>query len=110
MPNLWRGKMNKHEYKVKLEAIKREASEAERALMTEYATSNSTVKIGDIVDDTLDRVKVDTIETYLPSVANPHPSCVYSGVKYTRSLKPFKNGERIRIFQNNMTSTIKGNI
>jgi hypothetical protein len=97
--------MNFEEYESKVN-IKKEMHKRELyALHKEYAFSNNNVEKGDIICGNSTSIKVDTIKWALISYRRPNaPECVYFGVKYTKSGKPFKSGERDSIYQANLKS------
>lgn len=71
-----------------------------QALSKEYALSNNTVKVGDMVTDHIGAVKVEKI---LIRVTD-EPSCVYSGTEYTKAGKPTKRGTKRLAYQINLVN------
>jgi hypothetical protein len=69
-----------------------------KELNKEYALSNNTVKIGDIVTDHIGSVKVEKILLW----GSIEPSCVYRGIEYTKAGKPYKKGSERDVFQINL--------
>lgn len=70
-------------------------------LKKEYALSNNTVKVGDIVIDHMGAVKVEKILIYRMD----EPSCIYRGIEYTKAGKPTKRGGRRDAYQRNLIKT-----
>jgi len=60
---------------------------------------NNSVKIGDIITDHIGSIKVEKIFLYRSEL---EPSFIYSGKRYTKFNKPFKSGEKTRIYQINL--------
>jgi len=91
--------MTKEEYTKRYNEIQKEKHAEIEKLAIEYAESNNPVKIGDVVTDRCQRIKVETIKAPL-SVIEPH--CVYSGPLLTKAGTPFKSGKRGRMSQYNL--------
>lgn len=62
-------------------------------LAIDFALSNQKFKIGQVVDSGVNKIKIDKVKVSGWSFGAP-PCCVYYGVCYTKSNRPFKNGER----------------
>lgn len=90
--------MNIDEFNNKKNDLVREHNEKLIKLQSEYAFSNSTVKIGDMVTDYIGTVKVENILTWRSDI----PSCVYRGMEYTKAGKPFKHGGTRDVYQVNL--------
>jgi hypothetical protein len=63
-----------------------------------YALSNNNVKIGDIISDKTNTIKVETIGIYLSSI----PQCIYTGIELTKQGLPNKKKTKIKICQENI--------
>ena len=87
--------MTADEYKQKLLDIKAEYIKKRNSLEEEFALSNNTVEIGDIVSDGSSTIRVEKFgfirTTSLPSI-------YYIGVRLTKKLKPYMNGEKTSVF------------
>lgn len=81
------------------EALEKEFNRRSHELLAEYCDSNNTVKIGDIVRDTVTIIRVETI-TYWNS--SRKPMCVYNGIELTKSLQPRKDGRKASVYQGAM--------
>ena len=92
--------MDKQEYIEKLKAIDGDAKKAKAALAKEFAMSNNTVKLGDIISDHANTIVVDHIG--LGYSFDGTPQCVYRGVALTKKLVPKKNGSSEKIWQSNL--------
>jgi len=70
-----------------------------KALYKLFAMSNNTVKVGDIVEDHYQRVKVEKIGWYINT---PGAGCTYTGPLYSKKMVPFKSGARDTMYQENL--------
>ena len=87
------------DYKAKLDEISEEVRKKKLRLNRDYALSHNTVKIGDMVTDHIGSVCVESI-----SVFNDRPpSCIYTGICYTKAGKPFKSKEKRSLYQINIS-------
>ena len=92
--------MNIKDYKEKIKAIDDNAAKEKRAVYRDFALSNSTVKIGDIVEDHIGKIIVNSIRIYKPSF--DEPCCEYLGIILLKSGKPNKKGEKRYVYQGNL--------
>ena len=53
----------------------------------------------DLITDHIDTIKVEKISS---STLYNKPFCIYYGVRYTQTGKPFKSGEKRRVYQENL--------
>lgn len=90
--------MTLEEYKEIRNANIKEHEKQLKALAKEYAMSNNTVKIGDIVSNGLCKIKVERIDCSIGLRGNP--MCIYSWPRLTKNLVPYKNGDTESIWQN----------
>lgn len=88
-------------YRDKLTKIRRDYDNKMGKLQSDYAFSNSSVKIGDIVTDRIGSVKVDKI-LYTIVSADDYPTCVYRGVEFTKAGKPRKDKSIRDVYQTNL--------
>lgn len=79
--------MTLEEYKARLADLEREHKAKRNELARNYAMSNNPYKIGDILQDHYQIIKVDTIKWTMGYNA---PECVYLGVQLTKNLVPKK--------------------
>lgn len=92
------------EYKDRVRQIENESAEKLQALAKEYAFSNSSVKVGDVVIDNIGAVLVGKIQyTSVPGL----PQCVYTGIGLTRKLSPRKDGKKRQVWQSNVKEVIE---
>lgn len=94
--------MDKKTYLDKLEKIENNYELKVKELKRSYAISNNPVKIGDIIKDHIEIMKVEKIKHFYTPTGSDFPACVYHGIKYTKKIKPYKNKEKIIIFQDNL--------
>lgn len=90
--------LDEYEYKKNLLLIRYEEDRSQ--LDKEYALFNNNVKLGDIIKDNGGIVRVEKIMIHTPTKGKP--TCVYQGIRLTKKLLPFKNGERCNVFQNSV--------
>jgi len=79
--------------------IELKARQEQNELAKEYAFSNNTVQIGDIVQDHIGKCLVESISFTLGWGV---PTCVYIGPRLKASGKPFKNKEVRQVYQSNL--------
>lgn len=72
----------------------------------DFALSNQKFKVGDIVDNNIDRILIDKVKVSGWSFDSP-PCCVYYGQCYTKGNKPFKNGSRAGVRETEKLVLIK---
>lgn len=94
--------MNIQEYRAAFQAIEDRVKEDKRKLMRDFALSNNTVKVGDVVSDGCFKVKVEKIKIYLDPI---QPSCIYCGELLTVKGKSRKIKKEGVVYQ---TGMIKG--
>ncbi len=68
------------------------------AIGREYANNKNLYEKGDIAENNHTKILVDSIGFYYP-FDQRYPLPLYSGIKLKKDNKPFKNGERERIYQ-----------
>jgi hypothetical protein len=91
--------MTKEEYEIILKGLKQKHESELKALAKEYAFSNSTVKVGDIITDTTGlSIKVEQIRFTIDYFGNG-PMCVYNGTKMNKNGKASKKYEMETIYQ-----------
>lgn len=88
------------EYKQKLEELEIEYKNKKNALGREFAMSNNPYKVGDILQDHYQIIRVDSISY---SIIHGIPECVYYGTQLKKDLKPKKIQENSPcMFQSNV--------
>lgn len=92
--------MNLIEYREKISEINASANKEKRIAAKEYALSNNYVKVGDIVEDHIGMVLVESIKIY---ISDP-PQCVYTGRELTKARKHRKDGKIRDAFQQNLVT------
>ena len=70
-----------------------------RQIKSEFALSNSAVKVGDIVEDHMGRLRVEKIGT---SFTREFPQCVYYGVELTKKNDVKKRQSGRAVYQSNL--------
>lgn len=91
--------MTKEELKEKIAAIDRLAETKKRAAYYEYARTNAKHKIGDIVGDATDIIRVESISF---NVYYGDVSIYYYGPLLTKKGEPRKNGAKRAVFESNI--------
>lgn len=92
--------MTKEEYKTALDLLAIEHKKQLEIVHKEYATSNASHKIGDIVSDTLGPIRVEKTWVYLG--LGEFPDMVYYGTELTKKLEPTKRGNKRSVYQSNI--------
>jgi len=97
--------MNIEEYQEKKQKIqeKKQKMQAKinvelRLLVKEFILSNNKIQKGALITDHVGTIKVERILAYEP-FSKELPSCIFYGPRYTKKLKPYKNGSKKGIFQ-----------
>jgi len=92
--------MTRTEYKNALNRIQEKTTIKMRELAQRFAQENNPHKIGDIVEDSRNRVKIERISI---AIVGSFPSCVYSGpLLKKKDGKPYKGGRLGTVYQSNM--------
>ncbi len=97
--------MNRDEYYEKLQQIEKEYALKKDDLSVNFAKSNNPYKIGDIIRDHYEIIRIDKIGTGCFH-RETYPSCVYDGILVTKKGIPFKNGKRGTVYQDNVKEQI----
>jgi|CXWL01.1.fsa_nt_gi hypothetical protein len=95
--------MNLDEYNEKIKHIEKQADLDKFKAAKEYALSNSTVEINDVIDDHIGKVMVNKIKIYRSSP----PQCVYEGVECKKDGTPTKRVKTRGVYQSNMKPNAK---
>ena len=91
-----RYEMTHEEMKQKVAHIEREAELQKKAVYREFVKSNAKYKIGDIVCDNSDTIRVETISY---SVFYGDISICYCGPLLTKKGEPRKDGTKLAVFE-----------
>lgn len=92
--------MTLEKYKEKIKEIELKAKTEKEKLMKEYAISNNTVVIGEVIEDHIGRIKVEKISFVLSHDGSPH--CVYFGIEFTKAGTLSKRENKRWIHQTNL--------
>lgn len=93
--------MNKTEYLREIEKINKKAEREIEQIHIKYALANNTIKIGDLITDRNNTIKVEKINAIIPFLRNL-PECIYYGRKYTKKGLPTKKEGFDKIYQYNV--------
>ena len=93
--------MDLNEYKNLRQAIRERAKTEEMELAREYAYSNNTVKIGDIITDHIGSIKVEKIQWGF-AFSRDYSECIYTGIELKKDKTPTKRGNKRQIYQSNL--------
>jgi hypothetical protein len=93
--------MNEIEYKNKLAEIERVSKQSKYILAQKYAFSNTSVQIGDIVEDHIGRIKVERIKFCIMSY-NSLPDCVFQGIIINKNGSSSKKNTCRDVYQFNL--------
>jgi len=74
------------------------------AIDREFALSNNTVQVGDILFDHSYIVLVEQVRAYSGVTG---PTCVYEGARLKKDLSPRKDGRRVSVWQQNIKSHLR---
>ena len=91
--------MTEKEFMRAINKIKSEQSEKIKAVRAQYAEDNNPVKIGDMISDHYQTLKVERFCIHSASFKREFPFYSYHGPLITKAGKPFKSGKRGRIYQ-----------
>lgn len=102
-------RMTLSQYRTQREEIQKEAARQIMILAKRFVDINSTVKVGDIVNDSSTTIRVGTISVVRAGLRGDDPSALYQGKRLTRKLVPFKTGEAGSVYACNtpMASNFK---
>lgn len=95
--------MTKEEYNQTLMDLKESYDQKRAELMINYARSNCSYSVGDILKDHMGIIRVENIKYYL---ADP-PQCVFYGTELTVKLVPNKKNERREMYQTNVIEKVR---
>lgn len=93
--------MTKEELKEKIAAIDRLANTAKKAACFEYVRTNAKYKIGDIVGDSADNIRVESIK-FTGTGSRGDISIYYYGTALTQKGEPRKDGAKRAVFESNI--------
>lgn len=92
--------MNKEDYDNRMQEIEKQFQTEKIKLYKDYAFSNNPYKVGDIITDHYQTIRINKMQ---PTVGfNKYPAYIYIGSRLKKDLTPFKSGETGRIYQGNI--------
>lgn len=93
--------MTREEYADKSYKLKKEYDAKQTELDFEYAESNREFKVGDVIEDHMQKI---IVQTYRPYKVSSHtmPGIKYSGPRLTAKGVPYKNGEIACVYSDNI--------
>jgi len=94
--------MNKTEFEKQKQVLKDTYEKELDKLKTEYALSNNSVKIGDIISSSICIIKVEKILVAKQSYFSDLPECRYKGKKIKKDGKFFKDNSDDIIYQSDL--------
>jgi hypothetical protein len=90
--------MTLEEYNAKKDNLRTEYELNVAKLKKEYALSNNPYKIGDIIEDQSNKIKIEFWKFYM---TDP-PQLVYCGIRLNKDGTPNKKGDKEDVFQCNI--------
>lgn len=90
--------MTQEELKEKIAAIDRFAATQKKAAFFEYVRTNAKHKIGDVVSDSSQTIRVERIE-FVYSRDSDNVSIYYYGTMLTKKGEPRKNGQKCVVWE-----------
>lgn len=93
--------MNEQEYKNGLLQIEREAKEKKSLIAGKYALAHNSVKVGDVVEDHIGKIRVESIKFSI-GLNSGLPSCVYIGSVLNKDGSLSKREANRSVFQTNL--------
>lgn len=90
------------DYDLRLKEINERFEKEKQELAKEYAFSNSSYKLGDIITDNVGSIKIERIQFSTGGFYRQHPECVFTGVELKKDLTPTKKGEKRKIYQSSI--------
>ena len=99
--------MELSELKAKEKQLENDCKKSLNKLYIEYAKSNQSYFVGQIIDNGISRVLIDNVNFSGWSFNSP-PCCVYYGVEHTRKNQPYKSGKRAGIRQDSNKIEVVG--
>lgn len=92
--------MTKEELKVKIAAIERMAATQKEYAFSEYVRTNAKHKIGDIVSDSWQTIRVEQIKfSVLSDYGRNDVSIFYYGPMLTKKGEPRKDGQKCAVWE-----------
>lgn len=94
--------MTIEEYETKEKELESNYIKERNALARYYAIIHNPYKIGDIITDHKETIKIEVIKVYLDF---KNPCCCYSGTILNKDLTPNKKNKKSNIYQNNIKTS-----
>jgi len=92
--------MEKLEYDKAMQELQADFENKKKLLVKDYALSNNPYKVGDIFQDRIGRIRVETIKSKV-GFGEKYPSCVYFGVELNKDGSDNKKGKKREAWQGN---------
>ena len=92
--------MKLEDYKNQMKDLENRFIADKSALSKSYALLNSPAVVGEFISDHSGTIKIQHITFHIGH--SRIPECVYRGPRYTKTGKPFKNGENGAVYQQNI--------
>lgn len=93
--------MTQEQYLLQKQALQEDFDRRVRMLNQEHAFSNNPYKIGDVVTDHQDTIRIEKI-TWCFTFGQKFPECKYYGPTLKKDLTPTLNGNRRDVYQSNI--------
>lgn len=93
--------MTKEEYLSELSLLRKRAKAKEYLLMEQYAMSNNPYRIGDVIQDHIGSIKIESIRAEIEYISKL-PACVYLGTEVKKDGSPKKKSFKRAIYQSNV--------
>lgn len=91
------------DYESRLKEINERFEKEKKELAKEYAFSNNTYKLGDVIADSVGSIKIEYIQyTTRADYMSKYPECVFTGIELKKDLTPTKKGEKRKIYQSSI--------
>ena len=95
--------MTIEEYKIELEILNKDHTAKVSRLNRDFAISNNSYRIDDIITDHIGSIKIEKINVAVNGCSSKTPSgCVYTGVELKKDLKPNKRNTKRAVWQSNI--------
>ena len=97
--------MTLEEFQQKTEIINKDRDKKWLDLCKDYAFTNNPYKVGDILEDHYQIIKIESIKL---SITRESACCIYIGPQLRmKTLEPYKNGAKSTMYQLNVKQKIK---
>ena len=93
--------MTEEQYKISLDNLHKKHKEEIYFLRKSFALANNPHKIGDVIVDHHNTIKIEKIQLAPDSFSNL-PSCLYTGIELNKKGEPTKRQSNTTIWQSNL--------